>query len=161
MIIDIIMGIILMTELKTKHCLCKLHIIIVCLILSPFAPLIIHYLRKFHFGLTGELASFNLKHKAPKFGKEYENETNMDLSRWLRIQQYRHKGYAYFTYLLTLLWAMQFPMIVIMNEGQLNFGARFVGFMLGVTVIISIFLLAMVNQSRPCLFTQSYWFNVL
>ena len=96
MFCDIPMGIFLNSELKSTvyGCIFKF---IISMILSPFAPLIIFYLRKYHYhqALEDKLRNcfLGLIHKNPEWEKEFEGEDNMNFYRWIRIQKYRHKPF--------------------------------------------------------------------
>ena len=136
------------------------------LILSPFGPIIIHYLRKHHFNpvIIKRLALFNLRHKiAPKYDEEYENEETMNLYRWMKIQKYRHSTNSWYAFFTSLLWALVTYHAL---EAYLPLGYRFIFFIMGAMSMLSVFLQAMVYQnkwpylSRECVFVQSYWLNV-
>ena len=145
-----------------------------CILLSPIAPIILYYVRRYHFDpvLNQRLASLNLKHSDPYHTEEYENRESMNLYRWMQIQSYRQKPYLWYTAWLSLVWCVQAR--IIFRTDIIYY--RLICFLMGTSLILSVFLQAMVYRwptlfpykngkvssirYRKCVFIQSYWFNV-
>ena len=141
--------------------------VVICLLLSPFAPVIILHLRKYYYHPKAIINFRQIKYEiscaeSPDWDASYELEENMNLSRWNDIQMYRHEWLSINLAICLIACYGQYVFCLTTYNKQTRYMLCISIVFISITIIrIVIFCLMHYGWALYSIFVQSYWSIVL
>ena len=133
------------------------------IILSPIAPILIYYLRRYYYDskLRSILTKYEIINARPSYNAEYEKHEDLNLYRWINIQWWRHLPFLYCTIFASIQVSLSLKLVI--QNPSISVVVQSLSVLSVILTIISIFLRAMVyhTEYRYTTFIQSFWINVL
>ena len=134
-------------------------------IVAPFAPFIVYMLRIWHLSpILKKYLHVILRAyvKPPPFDEEYdkpENEHELNLYRWIRIQRWRHRGFFIQTVASGVIGIVHLRYLIFGEKSIRNDLAFVLMYPSVVISALSIITKSMIYQVRKTLLLQSYVLN--